>query len=287
MKPNPLHFLREKWNGVPPPTATFAGKTIIITGANSGLGLESAVISTNLNAVKVILAVRNTAKGNAAKRQIEDRTSRNGVAEVWELDMNSFASIESFATRVEQELPRQDVAVINAGALPKDYALTGEGFETTLQINMIGTALLSLLLLPKLKASKTLEHDMRHLVVVTSESHRWVEEKDILDATPYGGNLLLAVNAAPKGTEKFNWTLQASRTKLFEQYVANELANLMRNSSGEVESIVTSVCPGATKSDLMRDLVGFPFNIFLKISDFLFNKPTEEGARVYVAASAL
>lgn len=201
--------------------------------------------------------------------------------------MNSFASIESFATRVEQELPRQDVAVINAGALPKDYTLTAEGYETTLQINMIGTALLSLLLLPKLKASKTLKHDMPHLVVVTSESHRWVEEKDIPDAIPYGGNLLLAVNAAPKGTEKFDWTLQASRTKLFEQYVANELANLMRNSSGEVESIVTSVCPGATKSDLMRELVGFPFNIFLKIFDFLFNKPTEDGARVYVAASAL
>ncbi|CAD6590408.1 MAG: hypothetical protein ASARMPRED_004806 [Alectoria sarmentosa] len=116
MKPNPLPFLREKQTGVPPPTASFTGKTIIITGANVGLGLESAVIFTNLMAAKVILAVRNIAKGNAAKQQIEDRTSRKGVVEVWELDMDRFASIESFSKRFEQELPRLDVAVLNAGA---------------------------------------------------------------------------------------------------------------------------------------------------------------------------
>ncbi|CAF9918304.1 MAG: hypothetical protein ALECFALPRED_000640 [Alectoria fallacina] len=208
MKPNPLPFLREKRNGVPPPTASFTGKTIIITGANVGLGLESAVIFTNLKAAKVILAVRNITKGNATKQQIEDRTSRKGVVEVWELDMDRFARIESFYKRVEQELPRLDVAVLNAGASPKDYALTAEGFETILQVNVIGTALLGLLLLPKLKASQTSEQDLPHLVIVTSESHRWVEEKDFPDTTPYGGNLLQAVNAAPKGNEKFDWTLQ-------------------------------------------------------------------------------
>lgn len=287
MKPNPLPFLREKWNGVPPPTTSFDTKTIIITGANVGLGLEAAVIFTNLNAAKVILAVRNTTKGNAAKQKVEDRTGRKGVVEVWELDMDRFASIESFAKRVEQDLPRLDVAVLNAGASPKDYALTAEGYETILQVNAIGTALLGLLLLPKLKASKISEQDLPHLVIVTSESHRWVEEKDFPDTTPYGGNLLLAVNAAPKGNEKFNWTLQGPRTKLFTHYVANELANLMRKSSGEIESVVVSVCPGATKSDLMRDLGGFPFNIVMKIFDILFNKTTEEGARVYIAASVL
>lgn len=287
MKPNPLPFLREKWNGVPPPTTSFTGKTIIITGANVGLGLESAIIFTNLDAAKVILAVRNITKGKAAQKQIEDRTGRKGVVEAWELDMDRFPSIENFAKRVEQELPRLDVAVLNAGAMPKEYTLTPEGFETMLQINVIGTALLGLLLLPKLKASKNSERDTLHLVIVTSESHRWVEEKDIPNTTPYGGNLLLAVNAAPKGTEKFDWALQGPRTKLFTHYIANELANLTRKSSGEVETIVTSVCPGATRTDLMRDMGGFPSNIFIKIFDLLFNKTTEEGARVYVAASAL
>lgn len=203
MKPNPLPFLREKWTGVPPPTAPFTGKTIIIAGANLGLGFESAAIFTALDAAKVILAVRNITKGDAAKQQIEDRNGRKGVVEVWELDMDRFASIESFTKRVEQELPRLDVAVLNAGAMPKEYTLTAEGFETMLQINVVGTALLGLLLLPKLKASKSSERDTPHLVIVTSESHRWVEEKDIPDPSPYGGNLLLAVNAAPKGSEKF------------------------------------------------------------------------------------
>ena len=287
MKPNPLPFLREKWSGVPPPTASFTGKTIIITGANVGLGLESAIIFTNLDAAKVILAARNITKGNAAKQQIEGRTGRKGVVEVWELDMDRFASIETFAKRVEKELPRLDIAVLNAGAMPKDYAVTHEGFETLVQVNVLGTALLGLLLLPKLTASKTSEQNIPHLVIVTSESHRWVEEKDIPDPTAHGGNILLAVNAAPKGTEKFDWALQGSRTKLFTQYIANELADLTRKSSGEVETIVTSVCPGATKSDLMRDMRAFPSSIFTKIFDILFNKTTEEGARVYIAASVL
>ena len=178
--------------------------------------------------------------------------------------MDRFASIESFAKRVEQELPRLDVAVLNASASPKDYSLTHEGFETILQVNVIGTALLGLLLLPKLKASKVPEQDLPHRVIVTSDSHRWVEEKDFPDTTPYGGNLLLAVNAAPKGTEKFDWTLQGPQTKLFTHYVANELANLMRKSSGDIESIVTSVCPGATKSDPDAGPWGIPIQRHLE-----------------------
>lgn len=83
-----------------------------------------------------------------------------------------FASIEGFAKRVEQELPRLDVAVLSAGAMPKDCTLTPEGFETMLRVNVIGTALLGLLLLPKLQASKTSEQDIPHLVSVTSEPHR-------------------------------------------------------------------------------------------------------------------
>ena len=201
--------------------------------------------------------------------------------------MDSSNSIQSFANRVDKELSRLDVVVLNAGAAPKDYTLGSEGRELILQVNVLGPAMLGLLLLPKMKASKSSEQDTPHLVIVGSESHRWVEEKDFPDPTPYGGNLLDAMSAKPVDPSKWDSLPHSARTKLFAQYVSNSLATLARKPNGEIETIVTSVCPGATKSSLMRDFGGFPMSIALRIFDLLFNKTTEQGARAYVAASVL
>jgi len=120
MKPNPLPFVAEKWHGVLAPSALFTSRTIIVTGSNVGLDFEAAVQFTSLGAEKVILPVRNEAKGEAAKQHIEARTRCRDVVEVWQLDMDSFMSITSFANQVHHELPRFDVVVLNAGASPKD-----------------------------------------------------------------------------------------------------------------------------------------------------------------------
>lgn len=71
------------------PTTGCTGKTIIVTGANTGLGKEAARHFTRLNAEKLIIACRNTEKGEAAKRDIEASTQRSGVIEVWQLGMCS------------------------------------------------------------------------------------------------------------------------------------------------------------------------------------------------------
>lgn len=289
MKPNLLPFIYEKWNGVLQPTTDFSGKTIIVTGSNVGLGFEAASKFVALNAETVILAVRNVSKGTTAKHNIEERTNRTGVVQVWELDMNSYASVQRFVDRVNQELVRLDVAVLNAGIATKDYTLGGEGWESILQVNVLGTALLGLVLLPKLKASKTSEDNIPHLVVVTSEAHRWLEDKDFPDASTYEGNLLEAVGAKPAEGKAWDGQLQNARSKLFAQYVSNSLAALAKRSNGEIQVIVTSVCPGACKSDLTRDFMaaGIGWRFALGIFDLLFNKTTEQGARVYIAAASL
>ena len=134
MKPNPLPFIAERWHGVPAPIGSFAQKTVIVTGANSGLGYEAAAQFASLGASKVILAVRNEAKGEAAKRQIEKRVNRgNDAIEAWKLDMDSFTSIKSFADRVDKAMERLDVVVLNAGASPKDFNVGDDGWETMLQ----------------------------------------------------------------------------------------------------------------------------------------------------------
>ena len=87
------------------PTVSFAGKVVLVTGANCGLGFEAATKFVTLGATTIILACRNPKKGEAAVAAIEQRTGITGVLWSWELDMNSYASVQALATRVTAELP--------------------------------------------------------------------------------------------------------------------------------------------------------------------------------------
>lgn len=147
-------FAREslggQWCHPPPvPTKPFTDQTIIVTGANSGMGLEAARHFVRLDAAKVILAVRSLAKGQAAVDDITATTERPGVAEAWELDLASYASVEAFARRANA-LPRLDVVVANAGVFMFKFE-RAEGDEATVTVNVVSHMLLALLVLPKLR----------------------------------------------------------------------------------------------------------------------------------------
>ncbi|KFY04087.1 hypothetical protein O988_01008 [Pseudogymnoascus sp. VKM F-3808] len=287
MKSNILPFFTEKRAGVPQPTARFDGKIIIITGANSGLGYEAALKFVGLGAAKVILGVRSMSKGALACRQIEEQTQQKGIVDAWELDMDRYSSIQQFAARASAELQRIDVAILNAAVAPKEYSVGHEGWQSTLQVNVLGTALLALLLLPKLRLSKT-STNTSHLVIVTSEAHRWVERTDIPDTKPYGGSILRALSARPADGATWNGLNQLAISKLLAMYVAQSVATLATQPSGEVDVIVSTVCPGACKSELARDFKdGYVAAAGVRVYEAIFSKPTEEGARVYVSAAAL
>lgn len=270
MKPNPLPFLHERWRGVPKPDADFAGKAVIVTGSNTGIGFHAASTFAELGAELVILAVRNASKGATAQENIHARFPSSNV-QVWELDMADYTSVESFAAKAN-ELPHLDIVVLNAGIVPGDFTISNEGWESALQTNVLSTALLGLLLMPKLRAGRD-----THLLIVTSEAHRWLEPSDFPgDASP-----LLAAN---EDREDWDPLLQNAKTKLFAMYVASGLSSI---ANGSV--VVTPLCPGACKSDLMRHQLdkGFGQSIGLRIFDFLFNKPTEMGGWSCVWASTL
>ncbi|KAL5346937.1 hypothetical protein ACLOAV_008080 [Pseudogymnoascus australis] len=287
MKSNLLPFISEKWAGVPQPTARFDGKTVIVTGANAGLGYEAALKFVALGAAKVILGVRSMSKGVVACRQMEEQTQRKGIADAWELDMGRYSSIQQFATRATAELQRLDVAILNAGVASKEFTIGHEGWQSTLQVNVLGTALLALLLLPKLRLSKTTT-DISRLVIVTSEAHRWVESTDIPDTKPYGGSILQSLNARPADTAAWNGLNQLAISKLLATHVARSVAALATQPSGEIDVIVSTVCPGACKSELARDFqVGFFAAAGVRVYGAIFSKSPEEGARVYVSAAAL
>ena len=203
--------------------------------------------------------------------------------------MANYASVQRFAARIEKEVPCLDVAVLNAGISPHDYVVGVEGWESVIQVNVMATALLGLLLLPKLRSSTSITHNLSHLVIVTSEAHRWLEASDFPDPADFGGSILQAVNARPRNGKAWDPLLQNARSKLFAMYVSEALASLATDHSSEPQTIVTSVCPGACKSDLARDLVGKSFlqTFAVRVFDLLFNKPTEQGGWSYVQAVAL
>lgn len=114
---------------LPYPTHDFTGQTVIVTGSNTGLGLEAARHFSRLNAELIILAVRNCSKGDKAKESILATNKRpTSSIEVWELDMQSFDSIKAFAQRAST-LARIDAVMENAGIMASEFELVS-GYES-------------------------------------------------------------------------------------------------------------------------------------------------------------
>jgi retinol dehydrogenase-12 len=79
----------------------YQGATYIVTGANTGLGLECAKHLVELSSKRVILGVRTLGKGEKAKAEIEAETGHRGVAEIWHLDLTPYDSVKEFAKKVQ------------------------------------------------------------------------------------------------------------------------------------------------------------------------------------------
>lgn len=153
----------------PYPSKHFTRQTIIVTGANCGLGLEAARHFVRLDAGKVILAVRSLEKGEVAKKSIEASEGKAGIVEVWQLDLASYDSVKHFAKRAES-LDRLDVVVQNAGIVTTKYTMM-EDNESSLTTNVISPFLLGLLILPKLRETAMKLNVLPRLVFVASFVH--------------------------------------------------------------------------------------------------------------------
>lgn len=163
-------FLRSQFFVTPPiPKTQFHGQVVIVSGSNTGLGLSAARHITRLGASRVILAVRNIEKGEAAKASIEESTGRKGVAEVWQVDLTSYKSVQAFAEKA-QELPRLDVLLANAGLMNNKWRMA-EKDELSVTTNVVSTFLMGLLMLPKLQETATRFNVRPRMVVVASDLH--------------------------------------------------------------------------------------------------------------------
>ena len=141
------------------------GKTCLVTGANSGIGKETALGLARMGA-RVVLVCRNPQKGEHALADIQCETGSTQL-ELLRADMASLESVRALAAQVRQRGPRLDVLINNAGAAVPSRTLSVDGIELTVAGNHLGPALLILLLLDLLRSSAP-----SRIVNVSSEAQR-------------------------------------------------------------------------------------------------------------------
>ncbi|KAI9825809.1 MAG: hypothetical protein M1832_000749 [Thelocarpon impressellum] len=260
---------------LPYPETDFGGQTVVVTGANTGLGLEAARHFTRLNATTVILGVRNAEKGEAARAAIEATTGKKGVVEVWPLDLSSYESVKQFAARA-QGLGRLDAVVENAGIAANVFRLA-EGDEATITVNVTSTFLLALLLLPKLRQTAAQYDVLPRLTIVSSEVHAiaaFAERKhpDLFAA--------LSDPARTDMDDRYNVS------KLLEVLAVRELAGALAASPrGGRTVVLDTVNPGLCHSELGRDAAGARGMIFT-VMKALLARSTEVGSRTLISAAS-
>ena len=142
-------FRRRMGGGVCRSQAKLDGKTVIITGANSGIGLETAVDLAKRNG-RVILACRSVERGEKAAVEVRKRSGNDNVVFL-QLDLASLDSVRKFSGKILEEEPRIDILINNAGIHKSRTSRTEDGFEHHMAINHLGPFLLTNLLLDRLK----------------------------------------------------------------------------------------------------------------------------------------
>lgn len=152
-----------KWTAADIPDQT--GKTIVITGANSGLGLRSAEALAAKGAA-VVMACRNAAKAAAALESVKAVASGSAPIVV-PLDLSSLSSVRECAASLAETHDRVDVLMNNAGIMAVPKAMTVDGFESQIGTNHFGHYALTGLLLPTLLAAP-----VPRVITVSSNAHK-------------------------------------------------------------------------------------------------------------------
>ncbi|HEX9175509.1 oxidoreductase [Mycobacterium sp.] len=227
----------------------FAGRTVIVTGANSGLGLVTARELARVGA-HVVLAVRNTAKGDDAAAGIA------GNVEVRKLDLQDLASVHEFADGVTAV----DVLVNNAGIMAVPYAVTKDGFESQIGTNHLGHFALTNLLLPKISD---------RVVTVSSVFHRIGR---------------ISLNDVNWKARPYRPWLAYAQSKLANLLFTSELQRRLDEVGSDVRALAAH--PGYSSTNLQGHAGGGGSSRLLSLGDRLVATDADYGARQTLFAVA-
>ncbi|KAK8093406.1 hypothetical protein PG997_000091 [Apiospora hydei] len=170
-----LTFFHRQLTFTPAPVrdVDLSGQTAIVIGSNVGVGLECSRQLLDLGLSKLILAVRDEAKGQTAAADLgqnRDDKTRNVAIEVWKLDLSDYDSVVAFADRANKSLPTLDIVIMNAAVIPFTLSLNPRTkHEEGFQVTYLSTALLTLLLLPVAASKRPRQKRPTRITLVSTE----------------------------------------------------------------------------------------------------------------------
>jgi NAD(P)-dependent dehydrogenase (short-subunit alcohol dehydrogenase family) len=216
---------RGRWTAADVPDQS--GRTAVVTGANSGLGLATTSVLAARGAT-VIMACRDLVKAERAAGQIRSEVGQ-GNLRVLHLDLASLASVREAAEELRCDYPRLDLLINNAGVMEVPYQRTEDGFELTLAANHLGHFALTGLLMERLLATAG-----SRIVTVSSNAHR-------------------------HGVIRFDDLQSEHRYEPGDAYRQSKLANLLfthelqaRLEAAGAHTIALAAHPGNARTDLWR-----------------------------------
>ncbi|KAK5700216.1 hypothetical protein LTR17_023125 [Elasticomyces elasticus] len=246
----------------PPPSLSFAGKTVVITGGYIGIGLACASEMLEHHLDHLIIA-----------------THRNAHIEVWQLDMLDYSSVQAFARRCAT-LAHLDIAILNAGVsgTPTFNINPSTGHEGTIQVNFLSTALLGILLIPILARSGKSGQPGRLTVVVSATA--FTSPFASKDANPL-------LPTFDKLDEAWNIPTMAERYAVSKLLLMMFMLSLSEKVSPR-DVVINMVEPGFTAgTGLQRHAKGVAVKTALKLMNSVAAHTPEHAAWTYLDAASV
>ncbi|POM59302.1 Glycoside hydrolase [Phytophthora palmivora] len=253
----------EKWDASM--VSSQKGRIAIVTGANSGIGYETALELARKGA-HVILACRSEQRGHEAETRMRETLASSphaGTVEFMKLDVGTLGSVQQFSEAFKVKHNRLDLLINNAGVAGGDFALSEDGYEMLFATNHLGHFALTAQLFDLLKRSTP-----SRIVNVSSQAHR---QPKVFDEDE-----IMLVNE-----EKYSPMQNYGVTKLYNIIFAKELARRMKASG--VEGVTAAAChPGLSVSGLTSKTASasssWAWWLFYKLAAYFPSQSSEMGA---------
>jgi len=233
------------------------GKVCLVTGANSGLGKAVAIDLAGRGA-RVLMACRS---GHPQAGEDVRRLSGSGQVEMLRVDLADLDSVARLCDELKSRAPRIDIAVLNAGLIPRRARRTPQGFEVMFAVHFLANRLLvDRLLAEGLIVPSAQVKETPRIVLVASEAHR---SAGPIDFNRFGAFVDYGLRDAMK---------HYGMSKLHLCTYAQELSRRL-NPSGEVRVAVHSLCPGPVATGIAREAPAFLQPLIHPLMSLLFLSP--------------
>ena len=261
-------------NKIPAPTpgTTLHSKVAIVTGANTGIGYECARQLLSLKVSHLIITSRDQQRATDAASKLRAEYS-TATIDAWVLDMCSYESIQGFAKKANGQLPKLDIVILNAGCSKLNFNLINHtGHEENLQVNYLSTMLLTVLLLPIMRARASPDRPGR-ISIVTSGT--------VLSAKFANRSSVPLLKSFDDPKTGLSGLESYATSKLLGHMFVYKLVDYVSRD----DVVINLVDPGGTKgTSLGRDLPKIVQTIVLPVAGSI-SRTVEDAAHIYLNAA--